>query len=162
MRITLLGKNMTERAKRLLVHLTWGFACVLLAYAALRLRVHIAGDELAQADRPDFQRWMAMRTLDAQLRDQREAHERAVLVLRHKDFRHTRLSGSEVVSIAQKVARDRGEDLSSFGDPQISLQVEDGRLVWHVAFYHVPVIPGAFFTIGVDDENRTTAVYPGL
>jgi hypothetical protein len=133
--------------------------CLLLAYAVLQLRVRIAEEELAQSDRPDFQQWVAMRTLDAQLRDQRNAHERAALVLRHKDFRHTRLSGSEVVSLAQKVARDRGNDLSDFGDPQIWLDVEGGRLVWRVVFYRVPPIPGVFFTVGVDDENRTTKVY---
>jgi hypothetical protein len=60
------------------------------------------------------------------------------------------------------MAKKRGDDLSQYGAPHISLREESGKLVWSVSYYHVPEYPGGFFTIGIDDENRTTTIYPGM
>jgi hypothetical protein len=94
--------------------------------------------------------------------DRHRASVSSEAVPRQKEFRRTRLSGSEVVALAENMAKKRGDDLSQYGAPHISLREESGKLVWSVSYYHVPEYPGGFFTIGIDDENRNTTIYPGM
>jgi len=84
---------------------------------------------------------------------------------RHKDFRDTRMSGSQVVAIANAAAKSDGTDLKRFREPEISLGAENGKLVWYAGFYEIsdPPIPGGFFTVVIDDKTgQVTEIAPGM
>jgi hypothetical protein len=96
------------------------------------------------------------------LMDRDRAARLSAAIIQQKDFRYTRLSGREVIALAESTARQSGDDLTDYGEPQISLTEEDGRVVWSVSFHHIPLFPGGFFTVAVDDQTRATKIYPGM
>ena len=94
--------------------------------------------------------------------DKRMAIELASAIPRKKEFRDTRMSGQEVVAAALAVATRDAHGLSGYGEPQVTLDERDGRLVWFVSFHHIPAFPGGFFTVGIDDTTGDTTIYPGM
>jgi hypothetical protein len=79
-----------------------------------------------------------------------------------KNFRNARLSGSEVVALARRAANATEDYLKNYGEPQISLDQEGGKLIWHVSYYYIPSLAGGFFTVSIDDQTQETKVGGGM
>ena len=79
---------------------------------------------------------------------------------RRKDFRETRMSGSQVIAIAIATIKSRGYDLKAYSEPEISLGEENGKMLWYVHFggKSFPYIGGDFVTVVIDDRTGQTDI----
>ena len=85
------------------------------------------------------------------LRSETERRKAEEIVVGSAGFSNSKLSGSEVVAIAQKKAHAEGQVLDGFAPPKIALRVADGRLLWVIS-YHATLGPFQF-EIRIDDAT---------
>jgi hypothetical protein len=79
------------------------------------------------------------------------------IVVGWSGFQNSKLSGSEVITIALKRARDEGyQGLDTFLPPKIALRVIDGRLVWIVSYDTTGPWPRGF-EIKIEDSTGTAS-----
>ncbi len=85
------------------------------------------------------------------LRSEPERRKADHIVVSSAGFRDSKLSGSEVVAIGQKRARNEGQKLDGFLPPEIALRVVDGRLLW---LLHYSAVMGPWqFEIRIEDST---------
>jgi len=85
------------------------------------------------------------------LRTEPERRKADHIVVSSVGFKDTKLSGSEVFTIAQRKLREEGKSVDGYLPPRVELRVVDGHLRWVL---HYIAMMGPFqFEIRIDDST---------
>ncbi len=76
-------------------------------------------------------------------------------------FETTKICGRDVLRLATERAEQTKVDLRLFRAPSIRLVRTEGKMKWYVSWSAKEALPGAFFTVVIDDETGSTEFLRG-